>query len=113
MLFSFAYQVISNLTNDWKQRLISLDVKSENISSEVLLAAAFSVYMGPYDEGFRKEMLTKHWFQCLANQGMPVDFTAVSASENKNGTAFSLGLREVESNTEKNATPLYLSLIHI
>ena len=105
MLFSFTYQVISNLTNDWKQRLISLDVKSENISSEVLLAAAFSVYMGPYDEDFRKEMLTKHWFQCLANQGMPVDFTAASASENKNGTAFSLGLREVESNTEKNATP--------
>ena len=66
--------------------------------------------MGPYDEDFRKEMLTKHWFQCLANQGMPVDFTAASASENKNGTAFSLGLREVESNTEMTDTPSHVVL---
>lgn len=95
------------MTNDWKQRLVSLDVKSENVSSEVLLAAAFSVYMGPYDEGFRKDMLTKHWFQCLANQGMPVDFAA-SAGECKNNTeetVFSLGLKEVVSATENIDTP--------
>ena len=31
--------------------------------------------MGPYDEGFRKEMLMKHWYNCLTNQGMDIDFS--------------------------------------
>lgn len=31
--------------------------------------------MGPYDEGFREEMLMTHWCNCLTNQGMDIDFS--------------------------------------
>ena len=73
IFLNFLLQLLSSLTEDWKDTLKSLDQYTTNICSEVLLAAAFSVYMGPYDEGFRSKMLTQHWYQCLINQGMSVD----------------------------------------
>ena len=69
--------------------------------------------MGPYDEGFRKEMLTQHWLECLANQGMPVDFVASSTlnKDDKEKVPFSLGLKQedVKSKVEKGGIPPQLS----
>lgn len=94
------------MKNDWKESLASLDAQSKNTPSEVLLAAAFSVYMGPYDEEFRKKMLTQHWTECLINQGMPVDFLTAHQPNNNESNTLSLGLRqEVIDANDNQITP--------
>ena len=43
------------------------------LTSEIVLASAYSVYMGPYNTQFRKQMVVKHWTKCLKDRGMKLE----------------------------------------
>lgn len=71
---------------------------------------AFSVYMGPYHDTFRAEMLSKHWPRCLDSQGKPVKISSrgdllfalkyKKTSEKSSATNVGSGPEEEEENKE-------------
>ena len=60
------------MTSNWKLTLSSIELEEQSLYSGIVCAAAFSVYMGPYNNAFRKKMLMKHWSKCLVDRGIPV-----------------------------------------
>jgi hypothetical protein len=42
------------------------------------IAAAFIMYLGPYQFSFRRLMLTMHWVKCLRDRGLPLVFDNLS-----------------------------------
>ncbi|XP_078672103.1 uncharacterized protein LOC144911712 isoform X1 [Branchiostoma floridae x Branchiostoma belcheri] len=50
----------------------SLARREVGIAGGVAMAAAFAIYLGPYDHGFRRMMVTLHWPHCLQERGVPL-----------------------------------------
>ena len=70
--------MLSQLTHDWKATLDSMEAEEKSLNSEIVLAASYSVYMGPYNSVFRKTMLMKYWSKCLIDRGMKLEINGRS-----------------------------------
>ncbi|XP_057302207.1 uncharacterized protein LOC130636487 isoform X2 [Hydractinia symbiolongicarpus] len=87
--------VVKDLIANWESLLACIENEEVLLPSNVVLAAAFSVYMPPYKLSFRKHMLMNVWPKCLAEQGM----NAFRGS--KSDISFLLVVSSFGSNTEK------------
>lgn len=47
-----------------------MELEEKSLNSEVVLASAYSVYLGPYNGSFRMKMINKHWSKCLLDRGI-------------------------------------------
>jgi len=63
-------QILLKLTTVWNNSLADIKFQEERLFSGLIVSCAYSVYMGPYNHQFRKELITNHWLQCLQEQGM-------------------------------------------
>ena len=58
------------MTENWNSKLESISQEESALFSILLLSAAFTVYMGPYNYQLRQKIL-RDWLHYLWEQGMP------------------------------------------
>lgn len=72
-------QALQKETSRAEQIHSSLNIRLSCIDGAASMASAFTTYLGPYQHGFRRMMLTVQWPHCLRERGIPLVIDTVSS----------------------------------